>query len=258
MNDKDMTRLEARLRTAAATLQYPPTPNVAGAVRRRLRKDAPVKRLHTGPRLAWVAVALALAVFILLAVPEVRAGLIEFFQIGIVRIFPVAPTATRLPAGAPVVTPRPTPTPIPSVLDLYGETALADAQKQAPFPIKLPTYPADLGQPDQVFSQFLGGSVVVLVWFDESAKVSLALHIIENDSFAIEKIQPRLVERTIVNGRPAIWAEGPYMVQIRNGDYDARRLIEGHVLIWSEGGVTYRLETDLPMDEAVKIAESLE
>jgi hypothetical protein len=34
-------------------------------------------------------------------------------------------------------------------------------------------------------------------------------------------------------------------------------LIEGHVLIWKEGDITYRLETDLPVEEAVKIAESL-
>jgi len=36
------------------------------------------------------------------------------------------------------------------------------------------------------------------------------------------------------------------------------RLVNGHVLIWENGEVTYRLETDLSMEEAVKIAESLE
>jgi hypothetical protein len=38
---------------------------------------------------------------------------------------------------------------------------------------------------------------------------------------------------------------------------DLRRLIDGRVLIWEQGSITYRLETDLEMDEAVKIAESL-
>ena len=60
-----------------------------------------------------------------------------------------------------------------------------------------------------------------------------------------------------VGGRPALWTEGPYILQLQNGDLDFRRLIEGHVLIWVEGGVTYRLETGLPLEEAVKIAESL-
>jgi hypothetical protein len=36
------------------------------------------------------------------------------------------------------------------------------------------------------------------------------------------------------------------------------RLINGHVLIWAGLDVTYRLETDLSLEEAVKIAESLE
>jgi hypothetical protein len=35
-------------------------------------------------------------------------------------------------------------------------------------------------------------------------------------------------------------------------------MIEGHVLIWTEGEVTYRLETKLTLDEAIKVAESLE
>jgi hypothetical protein len=30
------------------------------------------------------------------------------------------------------------------------------------------------------------------------------------------------------------------------------------VLIWSNGDITYRLETDLSMEETLKIAESLE
>jgi hypothetical protein len=35
------------------------------------------------------------------------------------------------------------------------------------------------------------------------------------------------------------------------------RLVEGHVLIWADGSLTYRLETELPLDEALRIAESL-
>jgi hypothetical protein len=44
-------------------------------------------------------------------------------------------------------------------------------------------------------------------------------------------------------------------------------MIEGHVLIWTEGdplaageraGVTYRLETKLSLEEAIKVAQSLE
>jgi hypothetical protein len=57
-----------------------------------------------------------------------------------------------------------------------------------------------------------------------------------------------------------LWTVGPYALQFqRSGQviYDLRRLIEGHVLIWTEEGITYRLETDLSLQEAVQIAESL-
>jgi hypothetical protein len=43
-----------------------------------------------------------------------------------------------------------------------------------------------------------------------------------------------------------------------NGDIQFERLVSGHVLIWAGLDVTYRLETDLSLKEAVRIAESLE
>jgi hypothetical protein len=39
---------------------------------------------------------------------------------------------------------------------------------------------------------------------------------------------------------------------------DFVRLIDGHVLIWTDGVTTYRLETALDLEEAVRVAESLE
>ena len=71
-------------------------------------------------------------------------------------------------------------------------------------------------------------------------------------------MEPVVIEETQVNGQRAIWAVGPYPLFLRNGDIQFTRLIEGHVLIWSDGDVTYRLETDMDLEEALKIAESLE
>ena len=66
------------------------------------------------------------------------------------------------------------------------------------------------------------------------------------------------VQEKTVNGQRAIWAVGPYPLRIRDGDLQFMRLIEGHVLIWTENNITYRLETDLSLEETIKIAESLE
>jgi hypothetical protein len=70
-------------------------------------------------------------------------------------------------------------------------------------------------------------------------------------------MSPKVIQETQVNGQRAVWADGPYPLIMRNGDVSFTRLIEGHVLIWANGDVTYRLETDLSMEEAVKTAESL-
>jgi hypothetical protein len=77
------------------------------------------------------------------------------------------------------------------------------------------------------------------------------------DNMIISKIQPETVLETTVAGNPAAWVVGPYLLKYRNGDLDIVRLIEGHVLIWEQAGVTYRLETDLPLEEAVRVAESI-
>ena len=46
-------------------------------------------------------------------------------------------------------------------------------------------------------------------------------------------------------------------MELQNSRYELQRLIEGHILIWAEEETTYRLETKLPLPEAVRIAESL-
>jgi hypothetical protein len=42
-----------------------------------------------------------------------------------------------------------------------------------------------------------------------------------------------------------------------NRNMELKRLIDGHVLIWTEGDITFRLETDLSVEEAIQVAESL-
>ena len=102
--------------------------------------------------------------------------------------------------------------------------------------------------------------MTILVWLDpqQPDQVKMSLHFIPEGSWAVEKFSPRAIDETRVNGNPAVWALGPYPMMLQNGDMKVWRLVNGHVLIWENGEVTYRLETDLSMEEAVKIAESLE
>lgn len=85
-------------------------------------------------------------------------------------------------------------------------------------------------------------------------------HDIAQDTFirAFHALHAHLIEETTVRNQPAVWVEGPYPLQLTNGSYELRRVIEGHTLIWTEGDITYRLESSRPLTETRQIAESLE
>jgi hypothetical protein len=89
-------------------------------------------------------------------------------------------------------------------------------------------------------------------------RVRMSLHFIPEESWAIKKMGPRTIRETTVNGQYAIWAEGPYPLILRGtGSPEHVRLVDGYVLIWDRDGITYRLESNLSMEEAIKAAESL-
>ena len=260
MSQQIPAEFEKQIQTIAGGFSYPPTPDIAAVVRQQ--SSRPTRPVIISRQLVWAALAVGLILAGLLAVPQVRAAVVEFLQLGSVRIFLTEPTPTPPPpiknSSAPV-----TATPQGEVIhtsleNLAGETTLAEAQAQVDFPIRLP---AELGPPDKVYLQELGGSVVVLVWLDswQPDRARLSLHYLGANTFA-QKMQPEIIEETAVHGQPALWTTGPYLLQfLQNNEviYDTRRLIEGHVLIWMEDGITYRLESDLSLNEAVEIAESL-
>jgi hypothetical protein len=61
-----------------------------------------------------------------------------------------------------------------------------------------------------------------------------------------------------VNGQPARWVDAPYFLIAGSGNAAITRLVaEGNTLVWTEGKMTYRLETALDLATAIRIAESL-
>lgn len=281
---------EENLPTVASALAYPPTPDVRGAVASELTKSNRSRRLSMGPlatppraslqrrslRPVWVAV-ITLMVLIggLWSVPQVRAGVREWLQIGAVRIWLVEPTPTAaLPTVTPAATPisptvaailteQPTATPAASVLDLWGEQTLDEAQTMVNFPIRLPTYPPDLGNPDHVFVQQMNGDFVVLVWTrpNDPTSVEQVLYQIE-PAVGLNKGGPIQLRETTVHGEPAAWIMRNHYLRTEDGNFSTVRGIGQDVLLWTEivdgQELTYRLETDLSEEDAVRVAESLD
>lgn len=255
------TEFEVQLKAIAAGMEYPRTPDIAGSVTARHRR-------LTRPRFVSKAVAWSLTLVLILLssimlIPSARAAIVEFFQVGVVRILRDEnnPTQEQVPLFPVTATPVSTSQPLLSILQgLAGEITLQDAKTAVDYEILLPTYPPDLGLPDHVFIQDADGPMTILVWLDpqQPGNIRMSLHFLPAGSWAIKKIDPVVVQETQVNGDYAIWTTGPYPLRLQNGDIQFLRMVEGHVLIWEEGRVTYRLETDLLLDEALKIAESLE
>jgi hypothetical protein len=296
MMNKDLSpefgdQWEGQVRQAAAALPYPATPEIARQVRQQLvaRRQRAQRPLAFG-RLAWAAVLVVVLLGGLLAVPAVRAGLLAFLQVGDIRIFfaPPTATATTLPTATatvifegegatqaavvpvtatplPTSTPRPSPAPTFSVLNLAGETTLAEAERETGWEIGLPAYPADLGAPDRVFLQNMGGPIVIVVWLqaesEREARVTLYAIDLEEGAFG-GKFDWESGRPATVHGEAAYWVTGEHWLIFYDStgreQVGSSRFIGGNVLIWQRGDVTYRLETDLPLEEAVRIAESIE
>lgn len=274
MNESQQELFEKQILAIAQRMDYPRTPDVATSVMRNLRAfPSPSgrggrgeRRRFVSRRLAWSLALVLVLCSSLMLIPSARAAILEFIQIGVVRIFraeptPLPPPNEELPIVPLTATPGPTSQPlIPILEDLAGEMTLEEAQQAVLYPLLVPSYPEELGPPDRVFVQDADGPMTILVWVDphQPDEALMSLHFLPEGSWAIKKMEPTLIQETTVNGRRAIWAIGPYPIRFSNGDLDFIRLIDGHVLIWAQGDVTYRLETKLSLEEARKVAESLE
>lgn len=253
-------RWENTVRETARHFPYPPTPDLTPALRQRVRTR------RVSPMIWRIAAIILLALLaVVVAVPEVRAAVLNFIRIGVVQIFPLEPTATVLPGTA---TPRPPwynpgqPTPLASVLDMPGETTLEEARAALPFSFGLPTYPVDIGEPDHVYLVDHIDKLLTLVWMqpDDPTHVRLILEVL-NPRLLVSKFAVTEDSQYVrVKGRSdAIWLPAPHLVVyfFERDRFTLQRVVNASVLIWPEGALTYRMETDLPMGEAIRIAESV-
>ena len=252
----------------AKRMVYPHTPDLVDPVLSRIQK--PPSRARFTRRLLQAGIIVLLLLVTLGLIPPVRAAIMDFIQIGVVRIF--LPTNEE-PQANPEITATGLPEDIlertataasyfplfTDVENLTGEMSLEQAQNSVEFPILLPSFPDYLGKPDRVFVQDTNGKMVILLWFEKQNPeiVHMSLHMIPEASWVLEKFTPSILQETHVEGNRAVWSVGPYPLIMRNGNVELVRMISGNVLIWTKADVTFRLESNLPLIEAVQVAESL-
>jgi hypothetical protein len=282
------------LRDLGAVLDVPPTvvaPDGTDPARRaRLRIEAGGATAGGGvlERLGFrrpVRRGLVLALAALLGLAAI-AGAVGFGLPGLRIVFGPTPSpsasanpsvATASPSSspspAPTSSPRPTPSRTPgppgSTLSLGRQVTLDEARGEVGFPLLLPT-DARLGPPDAAWIDDVGR--VTLVWtarpgVPATIDPNLALVVTEFpgriDPGYFEKIlrQGTSIESISVAGHDGYWISGSphefvYVDPSGEPTFDDRRLA-GDTLAWSDGSVTYRIETDLGRDAAIAIAESM-
>jgi hypothetical protein len=233
--------LERALRELARDVEFPPEPDLAETVARRLRTEPSPRRASLLVRrpLAVALAVLAVAVAAAFAVPQTRAAILDFLDIGgatVERVETLPPAEERglsVP-GRPV--------------------SLAEAERAASFPVR------ELEEYDTVYldTAFRGG-MVSFVSRDEG--VVLTQFRGQSTPFVEKSAGPGTRIRQVeVDGELGYWLAGRRHVVVFGDEADMirERRVAGNVLLWESGPVTYRLEGAQTLDKALELADALE
>jgi hypothetical protein len=265
--------LERALADLAASLEFPPTPDLAAAVTARLEQapaPAPARprRWWPGGPAGWRRLAVAglaavlLAAAVLVASPGTREAVarrLGLRGIGVQIGGPTPPTATTAP-GARLD------------LGLGQRVTLDEARRRVGWPVLVPSAPG-FQRPDAVFvdEALPVGGRVDLVY---RARPGLPASQFTDAGLLITEFQGRptpeflkkvavmgMVEEVTVDGERGYWFSGePHFftyVDARGDFREERTRLAGNTLIWQRGDLTLRLEGQLPREQAIRIAESM-
>ena len=231
--------LIAELRALEPWIDVPEAADQRAAVRARL---TPRRRAR------WVVAGLAALVGAVGVVAPARAAVVE--AVGhVLRVVGIEVREEPPPGSLPAA-----PSPLPGARPV----GLVEAKEAAPFPVRVP---AALGVPEevQVADPDAGGAPRVVTMTFRGGTVRF-------DQFdgqlepSFLKFSSQHAEWTDVRGEAAIFVPGPHSVRYvdRTGaDRTETGRLAAPTLIWSSGGVTYRLEGLPSLTEARAAASEL-
>lgn len=240
----DGSDLEPALRGLGARVAYPEPPDLTTAVAWRIASlDATADARR--PR-RWRRVAVAAVAFVVVGVaivgfsPRARSAVADVFDVAGIDIrygvFDDAPPlGENLRLGTPV--------------------DLARAQAGVDFPIRVPNA---LDEPPAVY---LRKKMVSLV-YDDVLVTEFAAAV--GDEFVVKKLPTgtSTAQPTVVPDVTGFWFAGaPHALLYNDDDTGVNRIetlrLATNTLVWAEDGVTYRVEGDIPLSRALRIARSL-
>jgi len=254
----ELDRLEQLMADLGRDLEWPATPNMAPAIRRRI-----LARPWFESRWAIAAAVAILALAALLVYPPTREAIAHWFNLRTrITQVTVLPTPTPLPPG-----------PIGQRLGLGNSSTLPAARATVHWQVLVPS---SLGDPDEVYVELPpvgpAGGEVTLVYsarpgIPASARTGAAVLVTEvqgdvtSDSFGKTLGEGATIDQVTVAGHPGYWIAGtPHIFSFIDAAgkvrFETLRLASNTLLV-DEGGVIVRIEGDLTKAQATKIAESL-
>ena len=229
-----MSELELQLRLLGDEIAVPSTPELAVAVRSRIRRRRWARR-------TLVAVAAAAAALgVAFAVPTARSALLRFFHLEGVTVVRV----DTLPAQRARALGRSLGSPVP----------LAVAERRLGFRFLLPPGP----KPAHV--RVLGRLGTALLERDGKP---LLLSEFRGDVLDLMKKvagPASLVEPVPVAGSPGIWVAGAthfLYLSLSGALSEVPIAVHGNVLLWQHDRLTLRLQGQLERGDAIRIAEAI-
>jgi hypothetical protein len=246
--------LERALRDLAGALEFPPVPDVARAVTRRIEEGSrPSPWLMRRSAVVALAAVVVVAVAASMLIPGVRSAVADFLGLGGVRL---EIEATPTPPGG-----------VGSDLFLGEPVTLEGASDAAGFDIRIP---ATLGPPDEVFiAEVSDHRRVSLLWeprteLPAAKETGVGALLVEFPGdvgeYATKQASAGLVEEVSVNGAPGFWVREEHFFFYTDPEGEAiddSIRLAANTLIWERNGVGYRLETALARPAALRIARSL-
>ena len=251
-----MIDLELQLRDLGSHLDHPSGDGIADVLRARFANPiAPTTHARWSPRRSVVAALAAVAAVAVLAValPPSRDALADLFGIG----------AVEIRRDDHVAQPRPTthapPTTVAPTNPAVVHVDLATARTSVEFPIKVPTRAG--GQPTRVTVDHRVPGGLVTLDYPEFSVVEVASPPEAGPTLAKVLGPGSHVRGATVRGQPGLWITGTHHeIAYLDRDGNIRRGTArptGHVLLWEEGGVTYRVEGFPTQTSATALATSI-
>jgi hypothetical protein len=245
-----MPELELALGDLGRHIEFPPTPDLASRVRERLaERSAPRPGLTRRRGLVLAFALLAVAVAAVMAVPQTRAAILEFFHLRGVAIERVG----ELPA-------------VPLQRDfnklfLGEKVSLGEARDRADFEVIVPEA---LGNPDGVYFQESppGGMVSFVYGTSEHPRALFTEFRGAVEEVIFKKVAAGThIDPVRIDGQPGYFLSGEphdFSYFDRRGDFRQEIVrLAGNTLLWERGPLTLRLEADIKEEEALKIALSV-